>query len=235
MQDRKLEKLIGVVYKKWKADQSPSQESHPDEEEIACFLENKLSAQDSKHIKMHLISCARCAEVVSVQLKLKTIETKEIPEDLLMRVKDLVSSADMPSILEIFLKLKEKALELLSTTGDVVVGQEVVPESILRSRKKKDFKDEITILKDFQNIRIEAKIENKLGQAFSLTLIVKEKDTQKIIKDLRVTLIKDDLELESYLTSAGTVIFEHVLLGKYTVEISSVESKLASVLLDVKI
>jgi len=233
MPDR-LEKLIGVVYKKWKADKPLSPEPHPDEETIACFLENKLSAQDSERIKMHLISCDSCAEVVSVQLKLKTIETKEIPEDLLMRVKDLVSSADRLSILEIFLKLKEKALELLSTTGDVLVGQELVPAPILRSRQIKDFKDEVTILKDFQNIRIETKIENKLGQAFSLTVIVKEKDTQKIMKDLRVTLVKDDLELESYLTSSGKVTFEHVLLGKYTVEISTIENKLASVLLDIK-
>jgi uncharacterized protein YjbK len=54
------------------------------------------------------------------------------------------------------------------------------------------------------------------------------------MKDLRVTLIKDDVELESYITDSGKVTFEHVLLGRYSVEISSVDNKIASVILDIK-
>ncbi len=230
-----LEKLIRAVYKIWKTNQPAAKEPHPDEETIACFLENKLSAQESDHIKAHLISCDTCAEVIAVQLKLKAIETKEIPEAVLIRVKNLVVTEDKASILEIFLRLKEKALELLHTSGDVLVGQELVPAPILRSRQIKDFRDEVTILKDFQNIRVEVKIENKLGRSFSLTVVVKEKATQRVMKDLRVTLIKDDLEFESYLSDSGKVTFEHVLLGKYTVEISTVENKLASILLDIKV
>lgn len=153
----KLEKLIRFVYKKWKLEQPQLQEPHPDEETIVCFLENKLSGQESEHIKTHLTTCDSCAEVVAVQLKLKAIETKEIPEAVLMRVKNLVVTEDKASILGIFLKLKEKALEILNTTGDVLVGQELVPASILRSRKIKDFQDEVTILKDFKDIRVEVK------------------------------------------------------------------------------
>jgi hypothetical protein len=65
-------------------------------------------------------------------------------------------------------------------------------------------------------------------------VLVKEKESQKVIKDLRVTLLREDLELESYLNDFGKVVFENVLLGKYTVEISTLESKLASVLLEIK-
>ncbi|MDP2923859.1 MAG: hypothetical protein Q8O30_09125 [Candidatus Omnitrophota bacterium] len=231
----RLEKLIRTVYKIWKVNQPVAKESHPDEETMACFLENKLSAQESDDIKAHLISCDTCAEVIAVQLKLKAIETKEIPEAVLIRVKNLVTTEDKASILEIFLSLKEKALELLHTSGDVLVGQELVPAPILRSRQIKDFRDEVTILKDFQNIRVEVKIENKLGRSFSLSVVVKEKSTQRVMKDLRVTLIKDDLEFESCLSDSGKVTFEHVLLGKYTVEISTVENKLASILLDIKV
>jgi succinate dehydrogenase/fumarate reductase iron-sulfur protein len=98
----------------------------------------------------------------------------------------------------------------------------------------KDFKDEVTILKDLKDIRVEVKIENKAGKAFCLTIMVKQRQTQKIIKDLRVTLLKDDLELESYLTDSGSVTFEHLLLGSYTIEVVSTEDKLASILLDIK-
>lgn len=231
----RLQKLIKLVYKKWKADQAPAGGPHPDEETMVGFLEHRLPKEDSERLKLHLVTCDSCAEIIVSQMRLGPDKALEVPRELLARVKGLVGQEEKISVLEICLMLKEKVLEILSTTGDVLVGQELVPAPVLRSRQIKDFKDEVTVLKDFQNIRVEAKIENKLGAAFSLTVIVKEKTTQKIMKDLRVTLIKDDLELESYLNSSGRVTFEHVALGKYTVEISTLEDKLASVLLDIRV
>ena len=76
------------------------------------------------------------------------------------------------------------------------MGQELVPAPILRSRQIKDFKDEVTILKDFKDIRVQAKVENKGANAFSLVILVKERHTQRIIKDLRIRLLKDGAELE---------------------------------------
>jgi hypothetical protein len=233
MQD-KLERLIKEVYKKWRLTQPIPKDEHPDEETLACFLENRLSGKDSERIKVHIVACDVCSEIISACLSLKETQARDVPEEVLERVKDLIKE-DKSLILEIFLKLKEKALEILNTTGDVLVGQEFVPAPVLRSRSIKDFKDEINIIKDFKDIRVEAKIENKAGKAFNLIINVKQKETQEIIKDLRVTLIRDDLELESYLTDAGAVTFEHVLWGKYKVEISSPENKLASILLDVKV
>ncbi|MFH1640879.1 MAG: hypothetical protein ABIA66_02820, partial [Candidatus Omnitrophota bacterium] len=90
------------------------------------------------------------------------------------------------------------------------------------------------ILKDFQNIRVEVKIENKDERAFNLAIAVREKQTTRIIKDLRITLLKNGVELESYLTHSGSVAFENISVGEYTVEISDIEKKVASVLLDIK-
>jgi len=232
MQER-ADKIIKAVYKKWK-EANPAADAHPDEEVLACFLENKLSKEEAERVREHLIACDACAGIIAVQMGSETGETHDAPSELLQRVKNLVSQEDKASLLEIFLKLKEKALEILSTTGDVLVGQELVPAPVLRSRKIRDFKDEINILKDFGDIRVEVRIENKNGQEFSLTIAIKEKATQKLLKDLRVTLVKEDTELESYLADTGRVTFEHVLLGVYKVEISSVENKLASILLDIK-
>jgi len=229
-----LEKLIKIVYKKWKLDQPKLEQLHPDEETFACFLEGRLPAKENERIRAHLISCERCSEAFAVSSKLEVIENQVAPEQLMQEAKRLIKEQDKLSILEIGLKLKEKAIEIMNTTGDILVGQEFVPAPVLRSRKAKDFKDEVTILKDFKDIRVEVKIENKGSQAFDLTVLVKEKESLKVIKDLRVTLLRQDLELESYLNDSGKVIFENVLLGKYTVEISTLESKLASVLLEIK-
>src|SRR3989338_2361153 len=187
-----IEKLIKLVYRQWKEDSPPIEARHPDEEVLACFLENRLSPEENEEIKTHLIICDTCSQGVSAQLALKPIEEKELP-----------------------LELIERLLEILSTTGDVLVAGEFVPVPVLRSRKVKDFKDEVTIVKDFKDIRVEAKIENKQGRSFNLTIVARNKATQEVMKDLRVSLIKGDLEMESYLADTGRVTFEHVLLGKY--------------------
>ena len=231
----KLEKLIKEVYKKWKAAQEAAQGSHPDEETLACFLEARLSEEEMGRIKEHLISCDNCAEAFVFNLGEEAGGMKEVPEEVLAAVKGLLILKDQTSMLEIILRLKEKALEILNTSGDVLLGQELVPASVLRSRSIKDFKDEVTILKDFKDIRVEVRVENKGGKVFNVTIMVKQKQTQKVMKDLRATLFQDDLELESYLTDSGSVTFEHVLLGKYRLEIVNLENKLASILLDVKV
>ncbi len=233
MQD-KLEKLVGIVYKGWKSGQHKRDELHPDEEALACFLENRLPAKDLQRIRAHLLSCEACAQAFAMQVKLDGIEEKEVPQELTELAKNLLVKETGQPLLEIFLRVKVKALELINTTGDALVGQEFVPAPVLRSRSIKDFKDEITILKDFADFRVEAKIESKGARLFNLTIMVKQKQTQKVIKDLRVTLLQDDLELESYLTDSGSVIFEHVLLGRYRVDISTIENRLASVLIDIK-
>ena len=234
MHDR-LEKLIKLAYKGWKSDQSNKDKEHPDEEALTCFIEGKLTAEENDLIKEHLILCDNCAQAVALNLAVAGAETKEVPEELLNRLKNLLASQCETCALDIILRLKENMLEMINTTGDVLVGLELMPAPVLRSRSIKDFKDEVTILKDFKDIRVEVKVENKGGQEFNLNILVRQKQTQKTIKDLRVTLIKDDLELESYLTDSGSVIFEHVLIGKYAVEISTIDNKLASILLDIKV
>lgn len=235
MQSR-LERLIKAAYKKWRSRRLKAGQAHPDEEALACFLENKLSAQESESIEEHLTGCDACAEILAVSIKagLKVGLEKNVPEELARRVKDLAGRENGLFVLEAVLQLKEKFLEILSATGDILVGREFVPAPVLRSRKIRDFKDEVTILKDFKDIRVEARIENRNGRAFDLAITVKDKHTHRVIRDLRVALLKDDLELESYLTDLSSVSFENVLAGKYVIQISNIEDRVASIILDIR-
>lgn len=234
MQER-LERLVEVIYKRWRREQEVSEEPHPEDEDFACFFEGRLSADEQRRIEGHILRCKRCAEAVAAQIMLEEGQAKEIPFELADWARNLVGSKDSSCVLEIFLKLKEQILEIVNTNGDVLVGRELVPAPILRSRKIKEFKDQVTILKDFEGVRVEIKIENKGRNLFSLMILIKEKRRQKVLKDLRATLIKDELELESYITDSGSVIFENVSLGRYKVEISSPTRKIASLLLDLRI
>jgi hypothetical protein len=233
MQD-KLEKLIKLVYKKYKAGHITSPSEHPNEEAIACFIEGKLPVEEENGLKQHLTECRLCAEAFMAQVTLDSGSEPDVPRDLIAKVKNLITQEKLSPVLEILLKLKDDLIELLSTNGDVLVGQELVPAPILRSRQIKGFKDEVTILKDFGGIRVEIKIEKMIPSAFSVVVNVKDKQNLQVIKDLRITLMKNDLELESYINDSGRVIFEHVVLGKYTVEIADIKDKLAAILLDIR-
>jgi hypothetical protein len=231
----KTEKLIKSVYRNWKSEHAADKEAlHPDEEDFVSFFQGNLPKDEVLRLKEHFIACDRCGDILKVQIESGALEEREVPVEVLGRVKNLAAGQVSSYILEIILKFKEKALELLNTTGDILMGQELVPAAVLRSRQIKDFRDEINIFKDFKDIRVEVKIENKDGREFNLAISVKEKQTQRMLKDVRVALLKGDLEVESYLADSGKVTFEHVLLGKYTVEIYTLQNNLASILLDIK-
>ncbi len=230
----KLENLIKIVYKKYKADFAVEKETHPNEEEFACFIEGRLSPEEQGSIKKHLISCDFCAGIFAAQTKLKKPNQVKLPGDLILKIRELLEKKGDIPILEIILTIKEKIFELLNTNGDVLVGQELMPAPLARSRQIKEFKDEINILKDFNGIRVEAKITNKAPNLHSLTVAVKNKQTSQIIKDLRITLIKDNLELESYITGPDKIVFEQILINKYLIEISDINIKLGAISLEIK-
>ena len=229
-----LEELIELVYKRWKELHLNTDEVHPDEEAVVSFLECKLPLEEAEKLKAHLVHCKDCAEAVGLSLTSLEAIDNEIPAELINFAKEKLGVAATP-VLEIILKFKEKVLEVISSTGEVLLGQEMVPASVLRSRNINEFKDEVVILKDFEDIRVQIRVENKSGKYFNVNIQAKSKQNKEVIKDLRVTLFKEDIELESYLNDSGSVIFEHVLLGKYKVELANLEGNLASVLLDVRV
>jgi hypothetical protein len=231
----KLEGLIRSVYARWKNAKASSGEAHPDEELLVCFAEGALSNPEAETVRGHILECNYCSLVLAKALQVRDIQVHEMPDGLLEKVKSsLIPVEAKEALLEIVLKLKEQALEIISTSGDVLFGQEFIPAPILRSRSIRDFKDEVTILRDFKDIRVEVKVENKGKGTFNVSILVKQKQTQRVLKDLRVTLVKDDIELESYLVEMGMAKFEHVQLGTYRVDISALEGVCASVLLDIK-
>lgn len=230
-----FEKITRFVYRERKKAIRFAGKDHPSEEDLACFFDDKLPVEDKYIVLEHLLSCDICAEYLAVQLKIQPHLSLDLPKPLLEKVKNLVSQETGGILLEIFLKLKEKAMEIIQTSGDVLVGQELVPAPVLRSRKIDEFKEEVSILKDLQQIRVMAKIQNRDTKSFNLTISVNDKQSQKPGKNLRVTLIKDGIELESYITdSAGSSFFENIQPGNYSVEVSREDQKEAVIDLQVK-
>jgi len=230
-----FEKLLKEVYKKWKSRFISRRGRHLEDEDFLALISSGLSSREAARLKNHVLSCEKCAESLAVSIKLNKIQEIVPPDELLESAWDLINKEISGRRLEIFLSVKGKLLDLLNTTGDVLSGREIIPAAIFRGRKDKSLQDVVVIYKDFKNIRVEVKIEAKEKGSFSLQVVLKEKSAQETVKDLRISLIKGELELESYLGITGRVIFEHVVLGRYKVEISNLTEKVAEILLDIKV
>ncbi|MCX5700335.1 MAG: anti-sigma factor [Candidatus Omnitrophica bacterium] len=229
----KFEELVKLLYRRAKK-RSRIEGEHPDDETFACFLDGVLPSEESERIKTHLLTCESCAEILALSLNSEKSEALDVPEELLCRVRALLDAGNKLNVFEILLRLKENVFEVINTTGDILMGQELIPAPVLRSRNIKDFKGEVVILKNIGDKKIEVRIENKGDKYFNVIIKVADKRSQDAIKDLRVSLFKDNLELESYSGAVGPVVFEHILLGRYSLEVLSDKGKLASIILDIK-
>jgi hypothetical protein len=231
----KFEQLIKAVYKKWKIGSLHDVSVHPDEEEIACFLEGRLPDIEAQKLKVHLTQCQACAEALAVAAKVKPGQDIQAPAWLIETVKGLIEQPAPVRLLELILRWKEKAIELIETNGAVFVGRQILPVPLLRSRKIQYFNKNVTVLKDFSDIRLEVRIESRPVQAFDLSAEIKDKRTLRPIRNARIALFKDNIELESYQCDTGKAIFEHVAAGKYLLEVSATGIKSAQVALEVKV
>jgi len=230
----RIEELIALVYKEWKSGQEQDTGWHPDEEAFINFIDGSMPEQESGGFKTHVIKCSRCADILGSALRLKSVEGKAPAPEFLERMKEFIRRNINTELLDILLGFKERMIHLLNTNGDVLIGQELVPAAVLRGRQVKDFPDELNILKDFKGLVTEVKIINKGGGVFEMAVRVKEKQTQKPAKDLRISLLKNDLELESFHTDSGKAGFEHITPGRYKVEISGISGKLAEIDMEIQ-
>jgi len=228
-----FEKIVSMIYRESKPlDRSLIPEEHLDDETLACLFEDKLPPEQRDSALKHLIECGRCAECLSAQLEIQPHLSKDVPVYLLERVRRLVLGG--MDILEILLNLKERAWEIIQAGGDVLVGQELVPAPVLRSRQIDNFKDSLSIIKDLRESRVLVKLESKGAGYFNLSVDARDKQGREIKKDLRMTLKKSEIELESYLGDGGVCVFENLKPGDYNVEIIRGSCPIAIIDLKVK-
>jgi hypothetical protein len=105
----------------------------------------------------------------------------------------------------------------------------------LRGRDIREFKSEVVILKDFQDSRIEVKVQGRQGEGFNLAIYARDKESQRPLRNVRVTLYTGELEFESKVSEDGRVVFEHVSAGPHSIEVMGFKKKLAWISLEVRV
>lgn len=229
----KLERVIADICRRRRPPQQETE--HPDEQVVALFVDGRLPADDERAVKSHLNVCAGCAAAAAQALKAAAMPDENPPEELLRRVGGkIIAQQECLPVIQLVVKAHERIIEIVSAAGDCIVGQELVPASVLRSRHLTEFRNTVTILKNFGSILVEARIENKDGRLCRAAISVKDMETQKAFTEARITLMKDGVELESYVAAAGVAAFDDVVPGAYRIEISTPRQKLAAFALEVQ-
>jgi len=226
------ESLLKRLYKAWRADKPQSEGPHPDEEDWVDFIEGRLPAGDYERLKIHLLECSRCATNLATSLKLYNCPKVANPAELMLQTVYL--KGDRSSrLIELLLKLRGKAIEIVRSNAEVVLGQNSVPFVVLRSQGIKIFKEEVVVTKVVSGNIIEIKVSNENGNYFNICLKLKKKKTPSIIKEFRANLLKEGRELESYYSDSGIVSFLHLFPGSYVIELYQANRKISSIALEV--
>ena len=229
----KIEEVIKMIYRIYRKKHNQPNSPCPDEEILVCFSEGRLSKSDSARIKEHLISCRHCSEAVSLFCQ-RFEEQREVPEFLVKKVKDLVKQKPLPNILNLILVLKEKALQILESSGDVVLDNEIIPLPVLRSRQISEFPEEIRLIKEFKDIKVTLFVQKRDKDKIRINLNLVDKVSLMPIENLRMVLLKDAQELESYEAASGSVVFDKVGFGRYNIQIMRKHEELGAINLEIK-
>jgi hypothetical protein len=230
---RKIEEVIKMIYQFYRKRRNQANSPCPDEETLVCFSEGRLSRSESEGVEDHLISCSRCADVVSLFCR-RLKEEREVPEFLIKRAKGLIKPSSLPNILEVILALKEKAFQILRASGDIIMDNEIVPLPVLRSRQITDFPEEARLIKEFEDLKITIHIQKRGKDRVRVNVNLVDKISLLPIGELRLTLIKDAEEIESYEAVAGNVAFDNLSFGRYIIEILRQGNKLGAINLEIK-
>ena len=226
-----IEVLVKNVYGRFLEKRALTLNKCLSEEELALFLLGDMDGGISRRAQAHIALCSRCAELTALYCKADRAQGQIVPGQLVEKAKALVGER---LIFEVGLRLKEKFMELLKTTGDVIRGGDMAPVPVLRGRGFREFKEEISLVKEFEEIRITLSIDKKDKDRIRIGVVLSDKVSLAPIKDLRIALFRENMELESYFAKSGAAVFEGLTYGLYTLEISRRNNRIGIIKLEIK-
>jgi len=221
-----IENLLKAAYKKIKASSlTKSQDNCLSDDELTCFFDKKLDEKQRKFFNKHLVSCSECAEKVKDHLLIsQALDSKpllDVPGYLVENAKALVSEGVKQSVLDIILDFTDKAIRLIETTGEILMGSQLIPVPVLRSSgRDQELSNQIKIVKAFKEIVVEIEVEKERHDLADVAIRIAEKDKTKKAVGFRVSLFKGDREFRSLLLEQGKAKFEEVKVGKYKIVIT---------------
>ena len=204
------------------------------DEIIACLAEGLLKGDDLKIAESHIAKCPLCMDLFEAQ-KACVQERQQgafdyAPAALIKRAQELVPQEQYCGFLDIALSFKERILEVIKTTGEILPSF----NTAFAIRGDQDAHSVSVIREIFNDIQILVEVSRQADQTFRVVLKSIDQQTQVPVDDLRITLFHGEVELESYVALNGRVVFESLLENDYSIRISRMGILVGSVHLSLK-
>jgi hypothetical protein len=187
----------------------------PDEETLAVFIEGNLAGSEPDKVESHLARCALCLDELAAALN--AVETTggevDVPRPLVNRARALVEGRE--NRYEIAVRLLRESLQLLSTTGRLVPQ----PVPAVRSESGSANENRLHVEQGVGRFRVGLVLELAEPGACRVLANVSE-ETGKPADGVRLTLTSGDRERASFVTRAGSVVFDRLAPGDYSIVVS---------------
>jgi hypothetical protein len=231
-----LDKNIQVVLKKLKEHRPVTRTgSCPDEKSLAYYSEGVLNENEKESLEQHLLSCNDCLNSIILYEKLKKESLEYVPEvpgawnEKIMSM--LPQKQFTEDIFDIVIRFAKEAIEIIRNPGDLFILQGAVP-AVVRGAAGIASADSITLSRIFSNMKTEIEIERTQNENLTIKVLLTDKNINKPVSDIRVSIFDPDYEIASFIAENGQAVFTEMRFGKYIIKLTRRGQKIGKVSLD---
>ena len=207
---------------------------------FATYLEGSLPEAERRSVEGHLAGCQACREELASSLDRLSIVAESLhstPTHLLARAMELVNAVGPESrqaeeeanLLEIVVRSVKDSLELVWTSGQLVLAPPALP--VRRARNRAETR---TLEVEKKMGRFGVVVEMEQVDDGLCQIIVRVKEGPKHAEGIRVTLLSGSREQASFVTRRGEVLFDRIPLRAYQLAIYEAGSPVGKIRLNVE-
>jgi|GEM_PF-4473732 len=200
------------------------------QEMMAYYAEGLLSPKDHRRVAEKIARDPAAQESIRIQEYLALMhEARQtaVPESVLRQAEDLVPADSGGRVWDVVVHLGRIAIEHLTSDGLAVPG--MPGEALMLRGSDNGPRQSVVLNKQTSSLEIQMEIflEDRRGHCVAVDL--KKISAQKSPEDLRVTLRRGDVELESHVARQGRAVFENIRQGRYYLEVTDDHQSLARI------
>jgi hypothetical protein len=196
----------------------------PDEEKLLDYLAGRLAEDDRFEVEEHLSDCQTCLDALILTTRMvrdeDQLELDPVPAEVTESAVQLVTRQCSKSYGALMEKVERFVKDTFSKIWDSLqlgpwARWQPVP---IRGSKKVTSDDLVCLRVPFKDIDTEIEIEKTGGNKARIRVKLHEASKHK--EGVRVTLKAGEREIASYLFEDGSVLFEDIPFGHYSISLA---------------
>jgi len=187
----------------------------PGEETLVVFLSGDLPKEARNEVEAHLAKCSFCLKDLVADYKSGELtSTERVPQRLIDKALELVQGR-RETLFHLAVRMVKGSMELISTSARVIAA----PAPVLRGQAKPAAGNTLQVEHEVGRFRVTVELDLSEVGACQVVANVRE-ETGEPAEGVRLSLSSGDREQASFLTRAGTVVFDSIAPGEYGIAVS---------------